>query len=63
MAKIVSMDAQKHKKDNTKGINKLFFIRPNQLPKNKNRPTFTSAQIFDDKKKILTMYNSPSKEI
>ena len=27
--------AQGRKKDNTKGTNTLFFIHPNQLPKNK----------------------------
>ena len=36
--------AQGRKKDNTKGTNTLFFIHPNQLPKNR-KPTY--LRIFE----------------
>ena len=42
--------------------NYFLFIQINyQITR--NQPTFASAQILDHKKKILTVYNSPSAEI
>ena len=40
----------------------FLFIQINDQ-RTRNQPTFTSTQIFEHKKKILTVYNSPLAKI
>ena len=65
--KIGSLVAQKNFQDLHKDTKKIIpkeptnyfsFIQINQQRK-RNQPTFASAQFFDHKKKILTVYDSP----
>ena len=50
------------KKNNTKGTNTLFLFIQTNYQRTRNQPTFASAQIFDHKKKILTVNDSPLAE-